>query len=163
MNVPFMSPSTIVNQHSHLHMVCILNWLVARPKQCLNWRCICLGSYITCLLLWCNRMELELPWGPITEVISYIVEKTWNCKKSPFLQMFFFLTFSNMEIFFPFGYPTIMFAFQLWQKLRDNNFRGSWNGKKISISNFKHFQLDKWIIFAIASFAIIEEMSSELI
>ena len=44
MNVPFVSPSTIVNQHSHLHMVCILNWLVARPQQCLNWRCICLGS-----------------------------------------------------------------------------------------------------------------------
>ena len=155
MNVPFVSPS---HQHSHLHMICILNWLVTRPQQCLNWRCICLGSYITCLLLWCNRMELELPWGPRTEVISYIVEKLEIAKN-----LHFFLTFSNMEIFFPFGYPTIMFAFQLWQKLRDNNYRGSWNGKKISISNFKHFQIFKWIIVAIASFAIIEEMSSELI
>ena len=99
MNVPFMSPSTIVNQHSHLHMVCILNWLVARPKQCLNWRCICLGSYITCLLLWCNRMELELPWGPITEVISYIVEKLEIAKNLHFCRCFFSDIFKYGNIF----------------------------------------------------------------
>ena len=66
------SSISIVN----LHMLCILNWLVARPQQCLNWRCICLGSYIKCLLgCLCDRMELEPPWGPRTEVILYIVAK----------------------------------------------------------------------------------------
>ena len=74
MNVPFISPSSI--SIVILHMVCILNCLVARPQQCLNWRCICLGSYIKCLLgCLCDRMELEPPWGPRTEVILYIVAK----------------------------------------------------------------------------------------
>ena len=93
----------------------------------------------------------------------HILWKDLKLQKNLHFCRWFFLTFSNMEIFFPFGYPTTMFTFQLWQKLRENDFRGSWNGKKISISNIKHFQLCKWIIVAIASFAIIEEKSSELI